>query len=173
LKNYAGIHPKHPLNNWKHRGDKGYGHPGPCTSRERLVTASPFRICQWLLQPSTSISGVLGIFHLLSSQWPKNTSLQSVDSSGKKTNSCDDHDLVKCTQNPYKCDLKWWRAASGNPCDTGGLRSLARGWRCRNSMRGSYRGSLVVYAGTSGTETNQPRSHVCSKGIGLQWKART
>ena len=74
LKNYAGIHPKHPQTIGVHRGGKDMEDPGPCTSRERLVTASPFRICQWLLQPSTSISGVLGIFHLLSSQWPKNTS---------------------------------------------------------------------------------------------------
>jgi len=49
--------PQTSPNNWKHRGGKGVEIQGPVPPE---TDSSPFRIFQWLLQPSTSISCVLG-----------------------------------------------------------------------------------------------------------------
>ena len=109
-------------NNWKHHREKDVEIQGPVPPE---TDSSPFRIFEWLLQASTSVSSV-----------------QSVDSSGQKRNLIRLHLqflVEKCKKQIFK---NVWidGSASGDwrPCDTG-LRSLAlvswRGLRIAHSHR--------------------------------------
>ena len=65
---------KKTLNNWKHHSTRVLEKSrftGPCTSRDRLVTIPNLS----MVAPAIGLNQLTGIFHLLSSQSRKNTSL--------------------------------------------------------------------------------------------------
>ena len=160
-------------NKWKHPRE-GYGDPGPCTSRDRLVTIPNLPI----LQPSTSISCVLAssICWVLNDK--KNARFQYVETvPTKKRNWCYDHDLdtsaISCGKvyntNLPRC-LKLWLSI-WQPCDTGlrppfvglGFMAYPENWKLLSwCFRGSWRPSglwlhmrsknlIIIFAQVHGT----------------------
>ena len=94
-------------------GREGFGDPGPCTSRERLVTILNLPMAV----PAIDLNQLCtGIVHLLSefSMTEKHKSPVCWDSSGKKETRV----MIMIWIPIFKKYLKWFSQQSGNPCDT-------------------------------------------------------